>query len=128
MRGESGRLELWVRVTLSETLAPQLWGIATHLTFPEERLRFIGTREEQTYELKASTSLELPGRVLLYRANMRSEVMILGFEVLDPPETFEAKPPFTLSFVSRFSGLRDNQRQPKAASWSGGEVRYVSNP
>lgn len=124
-RGAEGRLELLIDVTLSPERQAETWGLATHLTYPSDRLAFIEPTQEITYRLNAVSSAQLPGRVMLYRVNPAELVMTLRFEVLDPLDLLVESPPLTLDFVPRFTGIRNLQKEPTNVVWSGGSLRYV---
>lgn len=122
---EEGKLELQVNLTLTAEQQRQTWGIASHLKYPQNRLNFLGITQQTNRNLNVTTTNQLPGKVLFYRVNPTEVVMTLRFEVLDSPQTLTTSAPFSLSFVPRFSGIRDLQKQPTTVIWSGGSVRYV---
>lgn len=124
--GEGGRLELLVDVTLSAERQSLTWGLASHLTYPTAHLSFIGVTQTLNNRLNAVTSAELPGRVMFYRVNPTEVVMTLRFEVLDPQDLLTEREPYQMTFIPRFSGIRDLQKNPTSAVWSGGSLRYVN--
>ena len=126
VRDAEGALELRLTVTLSESRQMQTWGVASQLRFPAERLSFIGITQERSRTLQATEPSALPGRVLFYKVNPTLNVLTLRFRILDPEGELSSTPPLNFSFIERFSGLRDLQKQPSDALWSGGELRYVA--
>ncbi len=114
--GEPGSLVLTVRLT--RDLWPNAWGIAFHLRYDRNLLRFVGAEPALDQRFHAA-ELE-PGRLALGRIlNPDGLVARLRFALLGRGEG-------RVDLVPRHRALRDRANEPlPGVRWAGGSVRVV---
>lgn len=122
-REESGESELWVTLQAKETTSP-LWGAASHLTYPSERLEFLGTAERSGTNLAAVTG-EIEGRIFWYHGALDFNAMdsvhrliTLRFRLSAPRDLS----PLRFTIPPRSASLRGLENQRLPGQWSGGIV------
>ena len=125
--------ELWISlvardpVTLGEELGwveMPLWGAASHLDYPLDRLEFVIMTDSPGPNVAALKG-DILGRIFWYHGQLnipstatRTTLITLRFKVLEPMNTT----PLRIGIPSRFTSLRGVQNQRQKASWSGGSL------
>ena len=138
-RDDFGSPELWVSFVARQPNQTNggrwseepLWGVASHLTYPTDRLDFILMKDEPSRNI-AAVKGDLPGRIFWYHGNLnldesaqQATLITLRFSILDPTDST----PFRLELPRRFTSVRGKSNQRLAYEWSGGQIQLIGgNP